>query len=236
MTRIVGRVIEINRFPVKSFAGETMQAAEIDWQGIEGDRQYAFYLADSRGRFPWLTGRIIPQLVTWRARYSDPDKPRTSPVEVSQPDGTLALEGLTPLLAQEAGRPVGLLQLGRGAYDAMPVSVITTASLAEIDRTHGTPLDRRRFRINIVIESDFHERDWHGRRLSFNGAGEEAAALLVAEGIDRCVMITIDPDSGARDPGVMHTVARKFGNKVGVYAATARPGLVSVGDTASIED
>jgi uncharacterized protein YcbX len=235
---IVGRVIEINRFPVKSLAGETMECAEIDWQGIEGDRQYAFYLADDPGRFPWLTGRDLPHLVTLSARYRDPAAPRTSLVEVDLPgESAVALDdpALAARLAEQAGRPIGLIQLGRGTYDAMPVSVITTASLAEIDRVHGAPLNRRRFRINIVVESERSEREWRGRRLFFHG-GEDAAALLVANAIDRCVMVTIDPDSAVRDPKVMRTVARKFGNEVGVYASTARPGPVRVGDAVLIED
>ena len=43
MTRIVGHVAQLHRFPVKSMAGERIAVAEVDWQGIEGDRQYAFF-------------------------------------------------------------------------------------------------------------------------------------------------------------------------------------------------
>lgn len=239
MAQLVGTVVEINRFPVKSLAGETMACAEIDWQGLEGDRQYAFYLADDRSRFPWLTGRDLSRLVTLCARYRDPAAPRTSPIEVHFPgESATALDdpALAARLAKEAGRPVGLIQLGRGAYDAMPVSVVTTASLAGIDRVHGAALDRRRFRINLVVESECSERDWRGRRLIFGRADEDATALLVAGAIDRCVMITIDPDSAVRDPGVMRTVAQAFGNEVGVYASTARPGPVRVGDAVLVED
>lgn len=152
-------------------------------------------------------------------------------------ESALALNdpALAARLGEEVGRPVGLLQLGRGAYDAMPVSVITTASLAELERVHGTPLDRRRFRINIVVASERSERAWRGRRLILGG-GEEAAALLVAGPIDRCAMITIDPDSADRDPRLMRTVAQEFGNEIGVYASPARPGPVHVGDSVTIED
>ena len=239
MAQVIGTVIEINRFPVKSLAGETMACAEIDWQGVEGDRQYAFYLADDRSRFPWLTGRDLSRLVTLSARYRDPAAPRTSPIDVHVPgESAVALDdpALAARLAKETGRPVGLIQLGRGAYDAMPVSVITTASLAEIDRVHGAPLDRRRFRINIVIESERGEREWRGRRLFIGERGEDATALNIAGAIDRCVMITIDPNSAVRDPRVMRTVAQEFGNEVGVYASTARPGPVRVGDAVLVED
>lgn len=52
MTRIVGHVRALNRFPVKSMAGERLDMAELDWQGIEGDRQYAFVRAANGTRFP----------------------------------------------------------------------------------------------------------------------------------------------------------------------------------------
>src|SRR5215210_3895905 len=132
MGRIVGKLIEINRFPVKSMAGETMAAAEIDWQGIEGDRQYAFTRAANRTRFPWMTGRQVSRMVTISARYRDPNSPRNSRVEIRVP-GEPATEIEDPAignrLAAEAGEPVTLIQLGRGTHDAMPVSIITTASL-----------------------------------------------------------------------------------------------------------
>ncbi|MGZ8348269.1 MAG: MOSC N-terminal beta barrel domain-containing protein, partial [Allosphingosinicella sp.] len=54
MAETVGRVVELNRFPVKSMAADPVSAVEVDWQGIEGDRQYAFYLTDDPSRFPWL--------------------------------------------------------------------------------------------------------------------------------------------------------------------------------------
>jgi hypothetical protein len=33
MPELVGRVAAITRYPVKSMAGEPLEAAEIDWQG-----------------------------------------------------------------------------------------------------------------------------------------------------------------------------------------------------------
>src|SRR6188768_4108230 len=84
---IVGHVAQLNRFPVKSMAGEPLQVAEIDWQGVEGDRQYGFYFRDSRSRFPWLTGRDVSELVLYSARFADPGAPKTARVKIAAPDG-----------------------------------------------------------------------------------------------------------------------------------------------------
>jgi uncharacterized protein len=234
MSVVVGKVIEITRYPVKSMAGEPMSAAQIDWQGIEGDRQYCLYRTADKGRFPWLSGRDFSKLVTYRARFRDPADPRASPVDVLTPGGSsLALDdpGLLAEIGEGAGRALGLIQSGRGLADAMPASIISTATHAALGEAHGAALDRRRFRANILIESDVRESEWLGRRLRF-GAAPDGAQLLVADAIPRCALITIDPDSGERDPAVMRTVAREFGNLIGVYAMPARPGIVRLGDDA----
>jgi uncharacterized protein YcbX len=233
----VGTVVALTRFPVKSMAGESVSSVEVDWQGIEGDRQFAFYRRRDTGRFPWLTGRDVAQMVSWRARFRDP-VPRHSAVDVEVQDGQwLALddERLLEQLAELAGEEVELLQVGRGTHDAMPVSLVSSATHAALDAAHGAALDPRRFRTNVIIEASVPEADWQGRRLNFGG-WKDSAELLVAEPIERCVMITIDPDSAARDPAIMRMVVERFDNRVGVHAAPARPGMIRLGDKVGLCD
>jgi uncharacterized protein YcbX len=232
MVEIVGRVLELNRFPVKSMAADPVTSVEVDWQGIEGDRQYAFYRTGDPSSFPWLTAREWPEMVRFAPRFRDPAEPKMSPVDVRGPDGRwqpLHDPDLLARLAAGADCTLGLLQLGRGTHDAMPVSIATTATHEALDAAHGAPLDRRRFRTNIVIQSDLPEKDWAGRRLGFGG-WDDSAQLLVTDTIPRCAFITIDPDTGDRDPTVMRTVAQKFGNRIGIYATAARQGQVRLGD------
>jgi uncharacterized protein YcbX len=237
MSIAVGRVVEISRYPVKSMAGESLSVAELDWQGIEGDRQYCFYRTGDKSRFPWLSGRDLPGLVTYRASFRDPDAPRSSAVDITTPDGvTMALDD--PVLLNGIGGAegrLGLLQSGRGLADAMPVSVVSTATHAALDAAHGEQLDRRRFRANILIESEVRESEWRGKRLAFGGAAD-GAELLIADAIRRCVLITVDPDTGVRDPAILRTVARRFDNRIGIYAIAARPGTVRLGDVAYLRD
>ena len=238
MSLAVGTVIDITRYPVKSMAGEPMSRAELDWQGIEGDRQYCFYRTADKGRFPWLSGRDFSRLVTYRARFRDPAAPRSSPIDVLTPDGSsLALDdpSLLAEIASGAGCALALLQSGRGLPDAMPTSIVSTATYAALDAARDARLDRRRFRANILIDSELREGEWRGRRLAF-GSAAEGAEVLIADTIPRCALITVDPDTGARDPAILRIVAREFGNRIGVYAMPARPGSVRVGDVAYIRD
>lgn len=235
MGEIIGHVAALNRFPVKSMAGEPLEVAEIDWQGVEGDRQYAFVQRANASRFPWLTGRNLSELVLHRARYADDKPPKFAPIEIKAPDGWRGPIGHPELAARleaAAGCTLSLIQLGIGAFDAMPVSLSSTAGHAEVEAAHGTPLDPRRFRINIVIESAMPERDWCGRTLAIGG--DEGTSLFVATGIDRCAMVTIDPDTADRDPSILRTVAQQFDNKYGVYSSVTRKGLVRIGDAVRI--
>lgn len=227
---ILGRVVSLHRYPVKSMRAEALQAAELHWTGLAGDRQHAFVRTADGSAFPWLTGRQLPALVLHRAGYAGGD-PR-GPVRVVRPDGIACAindPALAAELASAAGEPVRLMRLGRGAYDAMPVSVLTTTEAAAVERAHGSTLGLGRYRSNILIEPapDAPVR-WDGLELRF---GDGAARVRADWGIPRCAMVTLDPGTAARDPAVLRTVAQRFGNRVGLYSSVVSPGPIRVGDT-----
>jgi MOSC domain-containing protein len=232
----IGRVRAINRYPVKSMAGETLAAAPLRWTGIDGDRQYAFYRADNTSRFPWLTGRDVAALVIHVARYLEPTNPRHSSVRVTAPDGSEYDVGdprLCAALGEAAGEAVRLLQVGRGAFDSMPVSVITTATAARLAQRNAKAGDLRRYRPNIVLDVasglEADETDWIDGALVF-GDGPTPPRLRINSRIVRCAMITLDPDTAEKDAAVMRRVVEDFDNLVGVYCAVEALGTIAVGD------
>lgn len=237
MGPVIGKVAALRRFPVKSMGGESLDAVGIGWAGLAGDRQWALIGPERSSRFPWFTARDHAPLVSYRAAYADPADPRRSPVTVTMPDGAAyAVDdpALLDRIEQDSGVRPTLLRLGRGTYDTMPVSLVSTAGHAEVEASHGTAIDQRRFRINILVETGMPMRVWTGRRLRVGG--DDGPELLVTAPIDRCVMITIDPDTGERDPWLMRTVVRQFGNHYGVHANVARPGMVQVGAELRLAD
>jgi MOSC domain-containing protein len=232
----IGRVRAINRYPVKSMAGETLAAAPLRWTGIDGDRQYAFYRADNTSRFPWLTGRDVAALVIHAARYLDPANPRHSAVRVTAPDGSeydVDDPRLRAALGEAAGEAVRLLQVGRGTFDSMPVSVITTATAAHLARRSTKAGDLRRYRPNIVLDVasglDADETDWIDGALVF-GDGAAPPRLRINSRIVRCAVIALDPDTASKDAAVMRRVVEDFDNLVGVYCAVEARGTIAVGD------
>src|SRR5678815_3656422 len=109
----VGVVAALYRYPVKSMQGEALQSVELRWTGLSGDRQYAFHRAADKSRFPWHTGREVPELVRHVARYVDPADPRKSPLRVTTPDGRsydIASEDLRMRLSEAAGEELGMMQ------------------------------------------------------------------------------------------------------------------------------
>lgn len=236
----IGTVKQINRYPVKSFGGESLNQAELKWSGLDGDRQYAFYKEGDGSRFPWLTGRAVSALNTYTARFSEPENPRKSGVRVKAggEEYDLRDETLRTKLSQALGEEIRLIQIGRGIFDTMPVSVMATATPPLVEAAAGVPIDPRRFRANLIIETPpgeaARETHWVGGTLVF-GDGPEAARLLVSAPIDRCVMITIDPDTGERNPKILRTVVEQFDNFIASRCSPSRLGTIRVGDRVRLE-
>ncbi len=229
----VGTVAAVYRYLVKSMRGEAVEAARLSWHGMEGDRRYAFVRTDNTSRFPWLTGRNVPALLQYMPYLADSADPANGGVRVRTPDDAeIALESdaLRDELAARHGAPVHLMQASRGTHDSAPVSVLSTATLAALSAEAGSALDVRRFRPNLVIAADVPEDDWLGGLLTF-GDGLDGAAIRLNRPDPRCVMVTLDPDSTASDPGVLKAVARRSRDVcAGAYAAVERVGTVRVGD------
>lgn len=234
---IVGTVTALRRHPVKSMRAEALEHAALRRTGLAGDRQYAFVKRSGHPHFPWLTGRDIPALVLHGARYLDPADPDHSPVLVRAPDGVaFALDdpALAARFSEAAGDEVRLVRPGDGAFDALPVSVLTTALADGVAQAHGAAVSPGRFRANVLIESlpgAPPEAEWAGAVLAVGTRG----ARLRADGpIPRCAMVTLDPDTAAKDPAVLRTVARHFGNAVGLFCTMERPGTIAVGDPVTL--
>ena len=118
-----------------------------------------------------------------------------------------------------------MIKQNRGVFDALPLSLISTASI-------GT-LDVRRFRPNLVVEApgEFPEDGWVGRTLSIGGM-----RMRADERDPRCVLVNVDPDTTERDHSILRWIAQERDTCLGVYGSTVSPGSVAVGDPVLLED
>ena len=113
-----------------------------------------------------------------------------------------------------------------GVYDAAPIHLVTTSSVAAVgDWLDGDEADRRRFRANVVVELDepepFAEAGWIGASFEL---GDGGPVIEVVSPTERCVMTTFDPDTLERDNRVLAGLARERDNFFGVYAKVVRTG------------
>ncbi len=228
----VGRVAGLWRYPVKSMAGQALEAAEVGWHGLAGDRRWAFVQERLlRSDFPWLTMRERSELGQYRPRFVDDSRPDKSDTVVLTPGGA-ELDVADPALAAELGGGVRLMKQNRGTFDAAPLSLISRQTVAALGGLAGLSLDPRRFRANVVVdvEAAFAEESWVGATIRFGGA-----RMRVDQRDERCVMVNIDPVSSRRDPRVLRAIAQQRGACLGVYGAPVEPGRVSVGDAVFLE-
>ncbi len=232
----IGTVKEINIYPVKSMRGVSVERTDLYWYGLNGDRKYAFVHDDANSGFPWLTARELPQLLQYQPYFVTPDAPINSKIRVKTPTGKdVALE--SPELLQELSsiydKKMSLFNLKRGTFDCMPVSIISSSSLASFEKHFAALLDSRRFRSNIVIETEgegFLESNWLGHTLTF-GERSTSASVVINYSTKRCTMINLQPETGEADTSVLTTVAGLTKGLAGVYGSLQTLGDIHIGDS-----
>lgn len=236
----LGRISALFRYPVKSMAGELLEIANVSWHGIQGDRRFAFRRPSDASGFPWLTASKLPELLLYKPFGSDANSVEPLPTHVRTPDGKdyeLRSEELREEISRRLGSDVELMNLRHGIFDEASMSIINIATVQGIERESGRAIDLRRFRPNVVIETEgsepFAEDRWVGQTLMF-GEGKSAAAIRVNLKDERCVMLNLDPDTAERDSVVMKTVVRLNENFAGVYATVVREGELRVGQVVSL--
>jgi uncharacterized protein YcbX len=233
--RAVGRVAGIWRYPVKSMGAERLEAVHVSWHGLAGDRRWAFVRDGmTRSGFPWLTVRERPDLGHYRPSFVEPDRPDGSPTMVRTPSGR-ELDVVDPALAAELGPGVRVIKQDRGIFDTLPLSLITTRTIAALGAlVGGLDLDVLRFRPNLLVEplddAPFPEDAWVGRVLRVG-----ALRMRVDKRDQRCVMVDVDPRTATRDPTVLRAIARHRQACLGVYGSTVREGRVALGDPVLLE-
>ena len=95
-------------------------------------------------------------------------------------------------------------------------------------------MDKRRFRANVYVDvaSDggFAENQFVGRSLRIG----PKVVITILERDPRCVMITLDPDTGEKTPTILKKVAQAHDGMAGVYGAVMVEGMLHKGDPVEV--
>src|SRR5215471_3183151 len=133
----IGHLEAIFRYPVKSMGGECLEAAQLGWHGLDGDRRLAFRRINDRSGFPWLTASKLPDLLLFAPQRHEDGAQGDLPTHIRTPDGE-EMPVFGKDLAAEVGRrygaPVEMMQLNHGIFDEATISVIALDTVREIGR------------------------------------------------------------------------------------------------------
>lgn len=237
----IGYVEAIHRYPVKSMAGERLDAATLGWHGIEGDRRFALRRRQERGGFPWLTASTLPELLLFTPFRAGDRATDELPTHVRTPEGKeLEITGaeLAAEIERRHGAPVEMMHMRAGIFDDASVSVIALGTMQEIGRLSGIEPDVRRFRPNVVVRlagsEAFQEDGWVGGVLQF-GERDDGPRVSVTMRDVRCSMVNFDPDSARSAPQVLKSIVAANANNAGVYGTVIRTGRLEVGQPIRLE-
>jgi hypothetical protein len=259
---IVGKVDSLWRYPVKSMRGEELDEAFAGFSGIYGDRLFAFRSSASPKGFPYFTAREQRRLLQYRPRFRYSHKaarpinlteaesmganpvsadPSELMVDVETPDGrTLAIDDPTLIEMLRADidekHQLTLMRSERAMTDCRPFSMFSLQSARQLAEETGTPIDKRRFRANVYVDltsaQGFGENEFVGRSLRVG----PKAVVTILERDPRCMMITLDPDTGEKMPAILKKVAQAHDGMAGVYGAVIVEGMLHKGDSVELLD
>jgi uncharacterized protein len=239
----IGVIEAIYVYPVKSFAGVSLPEVKVGWHGVADDRRFAFQKLEDTSGLPWLSAREVPRLLLYRASAADPAAGNgASSFVVARPDGNsvpLDAPELLDEIAREARQPLKLTHVWRGTFDSMPLSIISTDSIAAVEKLSGRALEPERFRPNLVVRTDgsrpFPEDKWVSSALVI-GDGRERLMVRINRKDPRCRIVNFDPETAAEDSQVLARIVQDRKNQLGVYASIEFPATVRVGDPVRLRD
>jgi uncharacterized protein YcbX len=234
LPEVLGTVHALYRYPVKSMRGEALDAAQVTYRGVPGDRRYAFVQDGNLSQFPYLTAREIPAMVQFTAWLEGDGDLASARVMVRSPEGEtypVRSDTLHADLARRHTKPFHLLRLGLvGTYDVAPLSLISSGTVEALGAALDLALDHRRFRPTIYVQTPagtpFPEDAWVGRTLVF---GADEVRMRATERDLRCKMITIDPETAALEPRVLREVVQMRQEGAGIYGHPEKAGILRVG-------
>jgi uncharacterized protein len=250
------RVEHVYRYPVKGLTAEALDEVALrPDELLPWDR--AFALAQGDAPFDPAEPRFLnkrhflclqqnAQAALLKAAFNPGTGLLTlcAPGSEVQVENVLAPEGrkriaafLTRFLGADArGTPTFHHVPGHNfADDSEPyVSLVSEATLRDLEGRVGAKRDRLRFRANLYVSgaAPWAEFGWIGQELQVG-----TARLRIAERIPRCTATNVNPATGERDAKPLLELREHYGHAdFGVYARVLEGGTVAPGSAVELLD
>ncbi len=248
-------VSALYRYPVKGLTPDALEQVLLTaGETLPLDRAWA--IENGPGRFDEANPRHVPKinflmlmrdekLATFTSRFDE----GTRTLEILRAGRQVCRGDLTTkagrtiieqflaayMEASLRGPPRIVSSPGHSISDvaAKCLHIINLASVRELERDIGRPVDPLRFRPNIVLTGlpPWVELGWAGKSLVVADT-----RLSVFKRTDRCAATNVDPATGKRDMDIPAVLARRFGHMdFGVYARVETGGSIAVGASVTVE-
>lgn len=247
-------VCGLYRYPVKGLSPEPLQTMSLRaGETAPFDRAYA--IENGPGRFDPENPAYLPKvnflmlmrderLATLLTRFDDADHTLTvlragkqvARGDLRTPLGRRMLEQFFAAYMREElrGPPHIVSAPGHSFTDiaAKALHIVNLASVREVERVVGRPVNPLRFRPNVIIDGvePWAELGWVDAPL-----GLGPVQLKVFKRTRRCAATDVDPEVGKRDMAIPAALQRAFGHMdFGVYARVLTDGAVTLGDPVTV--
>ena len=258
------RLHSIYIYPLKAARRVPLASAHVEERGLRHDRRWM--VIDAGGRF--LSQRDVPGFALVRVGLASggvsveaPNMSRavfrepcpdaaTVPVQIWKDTVEASSAGpeAEAWITAYAGRPCRLVYMPDNSLrrlnpafasgivsfaDGYPLLLTAQASLTCLNSRMETPVDMSRFRPNIVIAGSepYEEDGW--KRICVG-----SVCFRVVKPCDRCVVTTVDQDTGAQGKEPLSTLGRYRKRGSGVYfgqnLVPEHQGAIRVGDRVEV--
>jgi hypothetical protein len=239
------------RYPVKGLSPDPLQhVAVTPGEALPFDRAWA--IENGPGRFDAASPQHLPKinflmlmrdekLATLETRFDEATQRLTilrggktvAAGVLPDPTGRRLIEQFLAayMSASLRGAPKIVSAPGHSFSDvaAKRLHFVNLASVRDLERAMGRPVDPLRFRPNLVFDGfpAWAEFTWIGHNVTVGGV-----SLKIWKRTDRCAATNVDPKTGVRDLDIPAVLRREWGHvDFGVYAEVQTPGTLNVGDT-----
>jgi len=249
-------IAALYRYPVKGLSAEHLDAVELAvGETLPGDRAWA--IENGPGRFDAQSPRHLPKisflmlmrderLATLQTSYDADTRTLTilrADRQVARGDlGTITSRNMSEqflaayMKASLRGAPKIVSAPGHHFTDmaAKCVHIVNLATVRDLERVAGCPIDPLRFRANIYVDGlePWAELRWLDKELA---VADGTVRLSVFHRTQRCEAINVDPATGVRDTDLPALLTRTWGHAdFGIYARVAAAGRIQLNEALSL--
>jgi uncharacterized protein YcbX len=263
------KISDIIHYPVKSLAGNQLLRSEVHERGLEDDRRFMLIddhnVFMSQRKIPQLCHvevGITEDHIVLRDRRNNESIRHKLEFELQKTEVSIwktittshlfLYKELDEWISDRMGTKLRFAYMDESDHrpinpkyakadeivsfaDGYPILVCNSASLKALNESLSKPIAMAHFRPNLVIDHDIAWAEDQWKRLKIGGV-----ILRIPKPCARCTVITIDPDTGEKNPEVLIQLGKKrmIDGKIlfGANAIVEQTGVIKRNDKVEIVD